>query len=488
MNTVPELFLSAVNKFPDNEAVIEGERSVAYSGIRKLVEKFSSHLASLGIAKGDRVLILLPNSIEFVTAFFGIASLGAVSVPVSTAFKKEEIEFYLEHSGARLTVTEPGFAELLKEPARRTGSLVSVVTGSSADWHLRENGPPDFTSVDPGDEAIYLYSTGSTGRPKRVARTHRNLIALADNHTQTVGWTERDRVLFTIPMSHTYGFGNFISSIKIGASIVAMGEFNRARVLEAIEKESVTVFPAVPVILDALSRTRLSEPRDVSSLTLIISAGAPLPEPVFRGFHSKYGLHPRQLYGSTETGVISINLGDSIEKRFNSVGRAVKNVVVKVFNDDGSEARPGQVGELAVKSPSMTTGYYGLPEETDKVFRGGFYFTGDLGRIDEEGYIYIVGRKKLFINISGNKVDPGEVENLLSTHPRVLEAVVLGVRDEKGGELVKAVLVTDGELSHAQVLEFCKDRIAGYKIPRIIEFRRELPRSPSGKVLRERLK
>jgi long-chain acyl-CoA synthetase len=459
MNTVPELFLSAVNKFPDNEAVIEGERSVAYSGIRKLVEKFSSHLASLGIAKGDRVLILLPNSIEFVTAFFGIASLGAVSVPVSTAFKKEEIEFYLEHSGARLTVTEPGFAELLKEPARRTGSLVSVVTGSSADWHLRENGPPDFTSVDPGDEAIYLYSTGSTGRPKRVARTHRNLIALADNHTQTVGWTERDRVLFTIPMSHTYGFGNFISSIKIGASIVA-----------------------------ALSRTRLSEPRDVSSLTLIISAGAPLPEPVFRGFHSKYGLHPRQLYGSTETGVISINLGDSIEKRFNSVGRAVKNVVVKVFNDDGSEARPGQVGELAVKSPSMTTGYYGLPEETDKVFRGGFYFTGDLGRIDEEGYIYIVGRKKLFINISGNKVDPGEVENLLSTHPRVLEAVVLGVRDEKGGELVKAVLVTDGELSHAQVLEFCKDRIAGYKIPRIIEFRRELPRSPSGKVLRERLK
>jgi len=488
MNTVPELFISAVNAFSDSEAVIEDARRVTYAGLGRLVNKFSSYLTSLGIGPGDRVLILLPNSIEFVTAFFGVASVGAVSVPVSTAFKKQEIQFYIDHSGATLVLTDGVFAELLKDSASESAAPIRVVKGGSADWHKCEDSASDTAVIDPEDEVIYLYSTGSTGKPKRVARTHKNLIALADNHTRTVGWDENDRVLFTVPISHTYGLGNFISSIKIGAAIVTQGEFNRRKVLEQIEKESVTVFPAVPVMLDALSRTRLEYPGDLSSLKLVISAGAPLPEPTFRSFHSKFGIYPRQLYGSTETGVISINLGGSIEKRFGSVGRPVKNVDVRVLDDKGGEVISGEVGEITVKSPSMTRGYYGLPEETSEVFKNGYYFTGDLGRIDPDGYIYIVGRKKLFINISGNKVDPGEVENVLTSHPLVSEAAVLGMNDEKGNELVKAVLVTEGEVKTGEIIEYCRDRLAGYKVPRIIEFTDELPRSPSGKVLRERLK
>ncbi len=241
-------------------------------------------------------------------------------------------------------------------------------------------------------------------------------------------------------------------------------------------------------MLDALARTHIKEPGDISSLKLVISAGAPLSEHIFRAFHSKFGIYPRQLYGSTETGVISINLGDSIEERFGSVGRAVKNVEVLILDDNGQEVQSGQVGEIAVKSPSMTTGYYGLPEETAAVFKNGYYFTGDLGRIDPKGYIYIVGRKKLFINISGNKVDPGEVENVLTSHPLVKEAAVLGVSDDKGGELVKSVLVTEDDVESGEIMEYCSDRLAGYKVPRIVEFVNELPRSPSGKVLRERLK
>lgn len=488
VNTVPGLFKSAVDKFSDSDAVTENGRTVTYAGLGKLVNKFSSYLRTLGIKKGDKVIVLLPNSTEFVVSFFGIAQLGAVSVPVSTAFKKPEVQFYIEHTGASLVLTDESFAGLLKDSVSKSGTLIQLVKGDSPDWQKTEELESDIIDIGPQDEAIYLYSTGSTGQPKRVSRTHKNLVALADNHTQTVGWNESDRVLFTVPVSHTYGFGNFISSIKIGAAIVMLDEFNRHKVLDLIERESVTIFPAVPIMLDALARTVLKEPLDLSALKLVISAGAPLPEHIFRGFHSKFGIYPRQLYGSTETGVISINLGDSIEERFTSVGRPVKNVEVRILDDSGQDVTSGQVGEVAVKSPSMTTGYCGLPEETAEVFKNGYYFTGDLGRVDNEGYIYIVGRKKLFINISGNKVDPGEVENVLTSHPLVKEAAVLGVSDGKGRELVKAVLVTEGDVETTEIIQYCRERLAGYKVPRIIDFADELPRSPSGKVLRERLK
>ena len=417
---------------------------MSYSELGALVNRFAAYLSSLGIKKGDRVLILLPNSLEFVTAFFGAAAVGAVSVPLSTAFKKDEVEFYIEHSHAKVILTDYEFTGLLKESVSTSGVMVEDVMGPSPDWQNFDEARAETVNISYDDEAVFLYSTGSTGTPKRVSRTHGNLVALADNHTQTVGWDAADRVLFTVPISHTYGLGNFISSVKIGASIVTLGEFNRRSVLELIEKESVTVFPAVPVMLDALSRTHLKDPLDLTSLKLVISAGAPLPEQIFRSFHMRFGVYPRQLYGSAETGVISINLGDSIEERFNSVGPAVKNVEVRIVDDTAKDMPSGEVGEIIVRSPSMTKGYYDLPEETARVFKDGYYHTGDLGKIDSDGYIYIVGRKKLLINISGNKVDPTEVEDILSSHPMVKEAAVLGISDDKGGEIVKAVIVSRG--------------------------------------------
>ncbi len=490
MNTVRELFFSAVENFTDRTAVIEDDRRISFRDLGNMVRSFSSFLFSSGVKKGDRVAIFLPNSIEFIASFFGAASIGAVSVPINSTFKEEEVGFYVKHSEPKLLVTDESLKSLAEKSVSMMDTAVAVVKGENVDWEFSVNisQGPVKTDITPGDEAIYLYSTGSTGKPKRVSRTHRNLTALADNHTSTVGWTEEDRILFAVPISHTYGFGNFISAIKIGATIVVLGEFNRQKVLDLLEKESVTVFPAVPVMLDILSRTYTPEPKDLSSLKLVISAGAPLQEQTFRKFHEKFAVYPRQLYGSTETGVISINLGEDIERRFNSVGRCVANVTVKFCNEDGEEVPRGGIGEIAVKSPSMTTGYYGLPEETARVFRNGYYFTGDLGRMDDDGFIYIVGRKKFFINVGGNKVDPGEVENLLSRHPKINEAVVLGIVDKSGGERVKAVIVPAGPVEVREILEYCRGRIADYKVPRAVEFRDELPRSPTGKVLRERLK
>jgi len=491
MSTVRELFLSSIQEFSDNIAVVGDNKRVSYNELGSMVESFSSFLYSKGIKKGDTVVILLPNSIEFIVAFFSVSNLGAVSVPVNTTFKKEEIAYYVNHSSAKLILTQYQLKLLVDEISSESNIPYSIVEGKSPEWNthnFNEETLPDVP-IDSSDEAIYLYSTGSTGKPKRVSRTHHNLVALADNHTQTVGWTENDNILFTVPISHTYGFGNFISSIKIGAAIFVLGGFNRNRVLDLLEEESITIFPAVPVMLDVLAKTYLPQPKDFSSLKLVISAGAPLPEKTFNKFYEKFGIYPRQLYGSSETGLISINLGDDIKNTFNSVGQHVRNVVVKILDESGQEIGINEVGEIVVRSPSMTTtGYFGLPEETEKAFRDGYYFTGDLGRIDQDGFIYIVGRKKLFINISGNKVDPVEVENILLDHPNVKEAAVLGITDSNGVESVKAVIVSDEKIQKKEILEFCRERIAEFKIPRTVEFRDEIPRSPTGKVLREELK
>src|SRR3990167_1878238 len=350
MNTLSGLFLSAAGKFSSRTAVVEDGISVTYGDLARGARSFASYLSSRGIKKGDRVAIFLPNSIEFIEALFGVSLSGAVSVPINSSFKTVEVGFYLEHSGARLIVTgDESINTALKASSGRGIEAVSIKVDKAA-WKSPGNQHDEAAEagVGPEDEAIYLYSTGSTGKPKRVARTHYNLSALADNHTETVGWTEEDRVLFVVPISHTYGFGNFISAVKSGAAVVVSGEFNRNGVLDLLEKERITAFPAVPVMLDVLSKTYMDGPRDLSSLKLVISAGAPLKEETFVKFHEKFSVYPRQLYGSTETGVISINLcgGDEIERRFNSVGRPVKNVSVKVFGEDGREAGTGEPGEI----------------------------------------------------------------------------------------------------------------------------------------------
>jgi len=502
MKTISDLFLSTVKKHSDRTAVVEGDRRSTYRDLDLIVRDLSSFLTSQGIEKGDRVAVFLPNSVEFVASFFSIASLGAISVPINNAYKEEEVKFYISHSSAKLLLTEDKLTPLAEKAALDTGATVVAIKGDKTDWLYPDSNTASpagalikpsvreikFTILPTEDEAIYLYSTGSTGKPKRVSRTHFNLIALADNHTQTVGWTEEDRILFTVPISHTYGFGNFISAVKAGACLYVLSEFNRNKVIDLIEKESITVFPAVPFMLNVLAETFLPKPRDFSSLKLVISAGAPLSKEIFHKFHDKFGIYPRQLYGSTETGVISINLSNNIKDKHDSVGRPVKNVEVRILKEDGSPAKVNETGEITVRSPSMTSGYYGLPEETEKAFRNGFYFTGDLGRIDEEGYIYITGRRKLFINIGGNKVDPQEVENVLLRHPQVREAVVIGIKDDKGEELVKAIIVATDKIEAKDIYEFCRGRISDFKIPRIIEFRQEIPKSPTGKVLREYLK
>ena len=481
MRNYSEILYSNLGENSQKIAVwYEGE-TYSYAQLCGFVDGFSSFLLERGVSRGDKVCVFLPNSLSLAVSVFSVARLEAACVPIDSACGTEEIRHCLEFSKPALIVTNGSLAKTI---AAVSGDIKTVsVTQDDFLGGAPANPPRNSSS----DKAIYLFSMGSTGKPKCVARSHGNMIALARNHTATINWGSGDRILFSIPISHTYGLGNFVSAVSVGACCYFLPGFVRKEVLEVLEKEQITIFPAVPFMLETLARSANRGDYDFSLLKHVISAGAPLAEETFFSFHGTFGVYPRQLYGSSETGVMTINVAENIVEKRLSVGAPVENVVVRVVSETGSELPVGQTGEIIIKSPSMTDGYVDFPEETERVFVDGFYHTGDLGMFDSDGYLFIRGRKKLFINISGNKVDPFEVESLLMTHEGITEAAVIGIPGSGGREEVKAFIVADG-LTRRDIVDFCRKKISDYKIPTKIEFVDTLPRSPAGKVLRERLK
>ncbi len=472
----------------DRTAIVEGEYKATYAELCRLVDSLSCYLSNEGIKKGDRVCLYLPNSAEFVIGFFAIANIGAICVPVNAKYKTSELEQYISSSGAGFVLTSGDLLEPVRQITRDIKTV--VVKGENADWKIDNSDESTYElacDITEDDKAIYLFSTGSTGVPKCVARSHAKLLALAENHTSTVGWDSSDRILFVIPISHTYAFGNLISALKIGAAVYMIEDFNRRNVVDCILENRISIFPAVPFMLDILSGYGPAKGRDFSFLKHVISAGAALNKNISAGFYNNFGIYPMQLYGSSETGVISINLADDIHHRLESVGKSVNNVEVRIVDEDNNSLEQGQQGEIIVKSPSMTDRYENLPEESVLAFRKGYYYTGDIGRIDEKGYIYITGRKKLFINISGQKVDPGEVENIILLNEDVMEVAVVGRKDSSGAEYVAAFIVSDKNLNASDIVKFCRDKISDIKIPTSIKFVDEIPKSPTGKILRDKL-
>lgn len=486
-------FFEILDKYKSlqKSALIEESKSISYEELFNLCTSLSSFLCKNQIHKGERVAIFIPNSIEFAVSFFSCLNLGAVAVPINPKFKKYEIEYFINDSEPKLIITSDILKTLLLTVNKELKSRTISISGKNPDFNLHELICSDRilnpNSTSETDKAVYLYSTGSTGIPKRVTRTHKNLIALANNHSETVGLDESEKILFTLPISHTYALGNFISAIKSGMTCYLLEDFNRKKVTEIIIKQQITIYPCVPFILDILAESNI-DPDTFKSLKLVISAGAALSKEIFDKFSNKFAKHPRQLYGSSETGVISINLSSNIENTSDSVGRPVKGVTVKIVTDEGKEADTGELGEIIVKSETMTNGYDNMPQETKEVFKDGFYYTGDLGYMDNDGMIYIKGRKKLMINISGNKVDPVEIENILTSHPKIHESAVVGITDQNSTEIVKAFIVCDENIERKDIIQYLMNQVSDYKIPKLIEFVQSIPKSPTGKILRNKLK
>ena len=477
-----DLLYASAAAYPDHVAVREGDRDLRYAELVQRVECLAHGLAARGVRPGDAVALLLPNGADFVTAYFAIAGLGASVVPTNPAFKRDELEFSLRSCGVRSVIAGPASIAVCERIAASWDDALQIIgTGPDAgdvtlDSLVEGNQPLALESRGPGEAAMQQFSSGSTGRPKRLCRTHGQCMAEAQAYT----WIEpEDRVFCSVPLFHTYGLGCcMLAAMRNAATLVVMQEPNpfvlhRGRALELLERERITVYPGVPFQFRLLAEA--PEDADLSALRLAFSAGTSLERSTFDAFRERFGVPVRQLYGCTEAGTLTVNLDRDPVATAASAGLPAGEVQVAVVD-----------GEVVVASPALTDGYADMPELNADAFRDGRFRTGDLGELDPDGRLFITGRRKLLIEVGGYKVDPVEVQDVLCAHPKVREAVVVGV-PANGGEAVKAVVVPIHEPSDGELLRYCREHLASFKVPQIVKRRDEIPKSPLGKILRKYL-
>ncbi|MEO9946925.1 class I adenylate-forming enzyme family protein [Paraglaciecola sp.] len=471
-------FLNQVEKCPAAIAVCAGEEQVTYQELSDRIDTLSNFMAQNGIRQGVVVAISFPNSIEFVVATFATFKLGAVLLPLNVNYTDEEIESYLEQASAKYLL---GNDQQTNRISKLNPELKCISLEGDLSSSIQLDNRDTFVN-----KALIMFSSGSTGGSKQIIRSYQNLVSEWVIARDTIEITSADVFLCSVPLHHSHGFGNcLIAALLNGAKLViTIGEFNPRNVVKALAKHKVSIYPSATFMLKMLSRIRMREEPDLTSLRLIYSAGAQLELDVIEDFQKTFSKTPYQLYGSTETGAIAINLGGG---KLNSVGKPMVNTEVDVISENGETLPASETGEIVVSSPSATTFYEGKPEQSSKTFKDGCYFTGDLGYLDEDGFLFITGRKKAMINVAGLKVDPEEVETVLNRMPQVQEVVVVGKPDGDYGELVKAVIVAKAEVTETQIIEYAKQYLAEYKWPKNIEFRSEIPKSPLGKILRKYL-
>lgn len=470
---------------PAAEALVIDGQAVRYAELCAQVDACARALRAGGCGPGDAVAVALGNSLDFVVASVATFAIGGVLVPLNPRFKPEEFEQYLAGSRPRAIFHPP--------------ALQALVDGLTPAIPLRAQRctdlPPSATAtlpatIDAQAAAIYMFSSGSTGKSKRITRSQAQLLAEYDALAATLKLGPGDRILCTVPLYHAHGFGNaLMAALMTGATLLLpTSEFHPRLTALAFEAQRATLYISVPFMLKMIADTRFATSPSAPALRAVISAGAPVAETVQQRFAQLFGVPVSQLYGSTETGALTVNLAQAAAKP-GSVGRPLAGYEVEIRDEDGQPLPAGSAGEVWLRTPAMTAAYDGLPDMTAQCFVDGWFFAGDLGHRDGDGDLYISGRKKLMINVAGYKVDPLEVEEILLQHPKVAEAVVVGVEHAGYGEKIKAVIVARaGEsCSSEEILAHAAPRLADYKLPKLVEFRGEIPRSPLGKVLRKYL-
>lgn len=497
--------VDVVKKYPEKTAIIYNNLRISYRELYAKVTDLSKHLSTISIAQGDCVALILPNSPEFAIAFYATATINAIALPINPLLKEEELKYYVIDSNARAIVTNSDGAEISRKIISKIDKKIELIVLDDNALLTRQvdnSTITESTSNFTGD-VLYQYSSGSTGRPKRVCRTQNNLYHEVKNFSETTNISPIDNILCIVPLYHAHGLGNcLLAALNNGATLAILEPvlhqgktievpfiFRCSRILELIEKEKITILPAVPYIFNTLAETPNDIQFNISTLRLCFSAGNFLSKEIFDKILQRFGIPVRQLYGCTEAGSVAINLDEDLKNTYDSVGHPLKNIDIRIIDEAGKEIPSGSIGEIVIKSEALTRGYSNKPELNQQVFQDGWFFTGDLGKKDEIGRVYITGRKQIFIDTGGHKVDPLEIENILLTHHQVQEAVVVGIKGLYAGEIIKAVIIPQNQevCDEKDILSYCKDKLADFKVPKIIEFRDEIPKSPLGKVLRKNL-
>src|SRR5215469_13800972 len=501
------LLREAAVRNPDRPAIIYHDLMLTYREVVSMVNCIANGLDKLGLKKGDRICLLMANRPEYTVTFIAAASMGIVVSPMNPAYKEREIAYQLENSEAKAILIQPELLPLLQivlTQKELPALEYIIVTGDRAPEDLPDAIPfakllressskhPRHVEVS-GDDLVALpYSSGTTGFPKGTLLTHRNLTTNNLQFTTALRTNFTDVALIFLPFYHIYGVMLTGSFLACGATQVMMERFDLLQSLELCEKHGVTYYFAVPPIVLALANA----PVDLSklkSVKYIFSGAAPLPLDPAHKLQEKSGVQVVQGYGMTEASPLThAQPGDPALVRIDSVGMPVHNTVQKIVDIETGESElpPGEDGEIIIRGPQIMQGYWKAPEETARALRNGWLFTGDIGHVDEEGYIYIVDRKKDMIKYKGFSIAPAELEALLMEHPAVQDAAVIGVPDDEAGELIKGfVVIRKGhDVTIEDILAFANGKLAGYKRVHMIEFIDAIPKTASGKILRRDLK
>jgi long-chain acyl-CoA synthetase len=477
---------------PDLPAIRLGEAELSYAALDELSARMATLLTEKGLRPGDRVGVMLPNVPQFPIAYYGVLRAGGVVVPMNVLLKRREIAFYLEDSGAKLLLAWHGFAAEAEGGAADAGvDLIEVEPESFAALLAEREPAPGLADTAEDDTAVILYTSGTTGKPKGAELTHANLYRNADVSSRTTSEIGAGDVVFGgLPLFHSFGQTvSMNASLMVGACLTLVPKFDPGEALETMQRDRVTHFYGVPTMYGALLHHPERESYDTSSLRTCITGGASMPVEVLRGFEEAFGAIVLEGYGLSETSPVSSSNHPDRERKPGSIGTPLEGVEMKVFDEDDNEVAQGEVGEIVIRGHNIMKGYWQRPAATAEAMRGGWFHSGDMAKVDEEGYFYIVDRKKDLIIRGGYNVYPREVEEVLYEHPRIREAAVIGVpHDQWGEEIGAAVVLHEGEeLGPDEVSAYVKERIAAYKYPRLVWFLDELPKGPTGKILKREI-
>jgi long-chain acyl-CoA synthetase len=482
---------ASARRSPDAPAIRLGETQLSYSELDDRSARLAALLDAKGVKPGDRVGVMLPNVPEFPIAYYGVLRAGGVVVPMNVLLKRREIAFYLEDSGAELLLAWHGFGEEARLGAEDAAELVEVEPESFAALLAEHEPGMEVAETDEDDTAVILYTSGTTGKPKGAELTHDNLFRNAEISSRTtceIG--EGDIVLGSLPLFHSFGQSvSMNASLLVGACLTMLPRFDPGEALETIQRDRVTHFYGVPTMYGALLHHPERESFDTSSLRNCITGGASMPVEVLHGFEDAFGCVVLEGYGLSETSPVSCSNHPDRERKAGSIGTPLEGVEIRLVDEDDNEVAPGEVGEVTIRGHNIMKGYWRNPEATAEAMRGGWFHSGDMARTDEDGYFYIVDRKKDLIIRGGYNVYPREVEEVLYEHPKIREAAVVGIpHPELGEEVGAAVVVHAGEqLLPEEVGGFVKERLAAYKYPRLVWFVDELPKGPTGKILKREI-
>ncbi|SDJ88223.1 fatty acid--CoA ligase family protein [Sediminibacillus albus] len=508
MNLSDQISVTA-QQHPEKTAYIFEGKDTTYQQLESSISRFADSLQQMGYQKGDHLALAVGNSPYFIIGMYGALRAGITVIPINPIYTPDEMAYILQDGDVKGIITMDVLAakfEAISDVLTDVRHVIIAETGeavsqSAGDFLLKrmkpfakmiEEGSSVFSrpQLKENDTALVLYTSGTTGKPKGAMLTHKNLYSNAKDVADYLEMDGKDKVIAALPMFHVFCLTVALNApLMNGGSVLIVPKFSPEAVFKIARKHGATVFAGVPTMYNYLLQTPGSHKEDFQTIRLCISGGAAMPVALLKNFEQKFQVMVSEGYGLSEASPVTCFNPLDRERKPGSIGTNIKNVVNKVVDEFGEELPAGEVGELVVKGPNVMAGYYKMPEETEAILKDGWLYTGDMARMDEDGYFYIVDRRKDMIIVGGYNVYPREVEEVLYEHPEIAEVAVVGMPDRDTGEAVICFVVSENpSLSEEDVISFCQERLAKYKVPVALEFLAELPKNTTGKILRKQLR